>query len=67
MLISHRATIDQGHSDLKSLNKQLSECDSQVEEHTMKLQLLYKQVQIAKDLLDASKAKQQEIKDKVDC
>ena len=50
---------------MKSLNKQLTECDSEIEEHTMKLQLLSKQLQIAKDMLDASRKKQQELKDKV--
>jgi len=50
---------------VKSLNKQLTECDSEIEERTMKLQLLSKQLQIAKDMLDASRKKQQELKDKV--
>ena len=65
IIIHCRTTIDRGHSDVKSLNKQLTECDSEIEEHTMKLQLLNKQLQIAQDLLDASKKKQQELKDKV--
>ena len=47
------------------LNKQLNDCASEIEEHTMKLQLLNKQLKIAKDARDLAQAKQQEIKNKV--
>ena len=47
------------------LNKQLSDCVLEIEEHTMKLQLLNKQLKIAKESLEVAQAKQQEIKNKV--
>ena len=47
------------------LNKQLSNIASEVEEHTMKLQLLNKQLKIAKDSLEAAQTKHQEMKDQV--
>ena len=47
------------------LNKQLSDCVLEIEEHTIKLQLLNKQLKIAKDSLEAAQAKQQEVKSKV--
>ena len=47
------------------LNKQLSDCVLEIEEHAIKLQLLNKQLKIAKDSLEAAQAKQQEIKSKV--
>lgn len=48
-----------------TLNKELNDCASQIEEHTMKLQLLNKQLKIAKDSLELAQVKQQEIKNKV--
>jgi len=48
-----------------ALNIQLTDCASEIEEHTMKLQLLNKQLKIAKDSLELAQAKQQEIKTKV--
>lgn len=47
------------------LNKQLSDCALEIEEHTMKLQLLNKQLKIAKDSLEVAQAKQKELKSKV--
>ena len=58
-------TIDRGYSDVMRLNKQLSDCVLEIEEHTMKLQLLNKQLKIAKESLEVAQAKQQEIKNKV--
>ena len=60
-------TIDRGYSDVMKLNKQLSDCVSEIEEHTMKLQLLNKQLKIAKDSLELAQGRQQEIKNKVRC
>ena len=52
---------------MMKLNKQLNDCVSEIEEHTMKLQLLNKQLKIAKDSLELAQGRQQEIKNKVRC
>ena len=61
----YRVTIDRGYGDVMKLNKQLSDCALEIEEHSMKLQLLNKQLKIAKESLESAQAKQQEIKNKV--